>query len=165
MMLGLFAAAAGMMVALIGDILASRAGATRVNAYAVSFLAGLCATLATIFLFSQPLQPHLLGIAILAYGTWWFAFLNLVQALASSLRIRLLMEIRAAGGRISRTALRLRYNDETLLSLRLHRLLSHGAIVEVDGCLHVASRSLTFIALFFRTLKKALTGRGSEFAA
>lgn len=165
-MLGLLAAIAGILTALAADVLASRQGFVRVRAYFTSLLTGVVVALLSALLLGH---GHLLiatiAIALLSYVIWWFVLLNLIQALASSLRVRLLQEVRTAGGRISRQALNKRYSDESLLSLRLERLLSHGAIVEVDRRLHVASSGLRILARMFRILKKILTGRTSEFGA
>ena len=102
---------------------------------------------------------------MLAYGAWWFILLSLVQALESSLRVRLLGEIRAAGGRMRLDVLESRYSDRVLLRLRLDRLLGDGAVVEREGRLFLASRGLKVIAAFFRLLKQVLIGRSSEFEA
>jgi hypothetical protein len=162
---GLVAAAIGMLVALAADIVASRAGAARLTAYGASLFAGLFAVLPATVLLPGGVRFDTIGIAVLSYGAWWFAFLNLAQALESSLRVRLLNEVRAAGGRMRRSALEQRYNDAILLSLRLDRLLKSGAVVESDGRLHVRSASLKTIAAFFRFLRLALMGRVSEFEA
>lgn len=163
--IGLIAATIGMFIALATDVIASRIGVARIVAYGASLATGFLGTLLAAFVLVPAIRIDVFGVAALAYGAWWFAFLNLVQALASSLRVRLLQEVRAAGGRMSRAKLRQRYNDNTLLSLRLDRLLNHGAVVERDGRLYVASPGLKRLARFFRILKKTLTGRISEFGA
>lgn len=152
-------------MALVADVAASRAGASRVKAYAASLVAGLCATFGLLLLLPIQTAVATFGIAFLAYGAWWFTFLNLVQSLESSLRVRLLGEVRAAGGRISLAMLEARYNDDTLLCLRLDRLRAHGSVTESAGRLRVASPGLKAIAGFFRFLKRTLLGRISEFGA
>lgn len=164
-MLGLLVAALGLLMALAADVVASRAGASRVMAYATSLVIGLCCTL--VFSLLLPFRVSLVEalIGLIAYGAWWFSFLNLVQALESSLRVRLLAEVRAAGGRISLAELTQRYDDATLLRMRLQRLRAGGAVVEQDGRLHVVSPGLRTIAGFFRFLKRILVGQSSEFEA
>lgn len=157
------AAAIGMFVALAADVVVSRAGAARLTAYGTSLFAGLFAMLLATVLLPGGARFDTIGIAILSYGAWWFAFLNLVQALESSLRVRLLREVRTAGGRLRRSALEQRYNDAIVLGLRLDRLRKSGAVVESGGRLHVASAGLKTIAAFFRFLRLALMGRNSEF--
>ncbi len=154
-------AALGLLASLIADIVASRARARRVTAYGIGLVAGFAVTAGLLFAISA--ETATVGIAILAYCSWWFAFLNLAQALESSLRVRLLGEIYAAGGRMPKADLEARYNDAILLRLRLERLLAHGAAVERQGHLHIVSPGLKAIAAFFRILKKVLLGRTSEF--
>jgi hypothetical protein len=161
-MMGLFAAGFGMVLALVGDVAASRLGAGRVASYGTSLLTGFCATLLLVSLLPGGEWPTVV-ISLLAYGAWWFAFLNLVQSLESSLRVRILGAVRASGGRITRLALATQYNDRRLLGLRLQRLRTSGAVVERDGRLHVVSPGLKAIAGLFRVLKMLLIGRTSEF--
>jgi hypothetical protein len=164
-MLGLVAAGFGMVIALAGDIIASRIGAGRLASYATSLIVGLCATLFFVLQLLTPVEWPTILIALLAYGAWWFAFLNLVQSLESSLRVKILSAVRASGGRITRTALARQYNDERLLRLRLERLRTSGAITEHNSRLRVVSPGLKAIAGFFRFLKKLLIGKTSEFGA
>ncbi len=164
-MTGLVAAALGLVLALAGDVAASRLGAARLLAYATSFVVGLCTTLGFVFGLQPRIEAATALIALLAYGAWWFAFLNLVQALESSLRVKLLGAVRAAGGQISRATLWVHYNDDGLLRLRLDRLRASGAVSENDGRLHVVSPGLKAIAGLFRFLKTVLIGRTSEFGA
>jgi hypothetical protein len=159
-MTALLAACAGLLAAVVVDVLAGRAGLSRIAGYGASLVAGLLTTLFTTLALS-PAQPLT---ALAVYAPWWFVFLNFTQGLESSLRIRLLREVEAAGGRIERAALLDRYNDASLLRLRLTRMLEAGAVVRRDGRLHVASAGLSAIAKFFRALKRLLLGRDSEFA-
>jgi MFS family permease len=155
-MTALLAACVGLLVAIVVDVLAGRAGLSRIAAYGISLLAGAVVALAL-----APAWP----LTVLAlYAPWWFVFLNFTQGLESSLRIRLLREVQAEGGQIERAALLDRYNDASLLRLRLQRLLDGGAVLRHDGRLVVASAGLRAIARFFRLLKRLLLGRDSEFA-
>jgi hypothetical protein len=164
-MIGILAAVLGMMVALLADVLSSRSGSSRIASYATSLGAGLAATIAAALLVPAESPCASAGIALMAYGAWWFVFLNLVQALESSLRVRLLGEIRAAGGHISVAELEARYNDDILLRLRLRRLVVSGAVKQENDRLRVVSSGLRTIAGLFRVIKKALLGRTSEFGA
>jgi hypothetical protein len=154
-MSALLAATLGLALAVLVDVLAGRLGQPRLRVYAASLLAGLVPTL---------LVGHAMPLTALAlYGAWWFIFLNFTQGLESSLRIRLLNEVLAHGGRIDRATLLARYNDSALLGLRLARMEEAGAVVLRDGRLFVASTGLRLIAGVFRTLKRLLLGRESEF--
>lgn len=155
-MTALLAAGAGLLVAVVIDVLAGRIGLSRIAAYGASLALGLLVTLAL-----APAQPLT---ALAVYAPWWFVFLNFSQGLESSLRIRLLREVQDAGGRIERAVLYERYSDATLLHLRLDRMVAAGAVVRRNGRLHVASPGLRAIAGLFRTLKRLLLGRESEFA-
>lgn len=162
-MLGLLVAILGVFVALAADVVASRLRAMRVVAYSCSFGAGFGVVLLALIVQMRDLSWATAAITMLAYAAWWFAFLNLVQALESSLRVKLLTEVRAAGGRVPLSFFEDRYNDARLLTLRLDRLRAHGAIVERNGRFHVMSPGLKLLAHFFRALKIMLIGRTSEF--
>lgn len=161
-MAGLFAAGIGIVFALVFDVLSSRAGLSRVGSYGVSLAGGAIVSVIAASILGQE-SPAAFAVAVLAYGAWWFIALNLIQALESSLRVRLLREVMAIGGRIAIARLEARYNDRALLGVRLSRLRAAGAIVERGGRLFVASRGLRAVAGFFRLLKKICIGRLSEF--
>jgi hypothetical protein len=162
-MLGLVAALCGIVAALIADVGASRCGISRPFSYGCSLAAGLVVCFGVVTTLAQEFTWAIFAIAVVAYCAWWFAFLNMVQALESSLRVKLLGQIRAMGGEMNVELLESRYSDSVLLRLRLDRLRSNGAIVERDGRLYVKSAGLKYISLLFRTLKKVLIGRTSEF--
>lgn len=161
-MAGLFAAGIGMIFALLFDVLASRAGLSRVASYGVSLVGGAVVSPVAVVILGKD-SPAAIAVAVLAYCAWWFITLNLIQALESSLRVRLLREVMATGGRIPIARLEARYNDRSLLGLRLSRLRAAGAVAERDGRLFVVSAGLRAIAGFFRLLKKICVGRLSEF--
>jgi len=164
-MVGLITAAFGMVIALVADVAVSRAGGSRIASYGASLLTGFAATLIAVVALTPELSLAPVATAVLAYGAWWFIFLNLVQALESSIRVRLVNELRIAGGRMPWSVLQQRYSDSVLLGLRLNRLLAGGAVVERNGRLHVVSPGLKLIAGIFRFLKVSLLGQDSEFGA
>ena len=159
----LLAAAIGMAIAVLADLGSARLSLSRATCYIVSLIFGILATLIAVVLMSPSDRIAALAIAVLAYGSWWYAFINLVQSLESSLRVRLLGEIRAAGGSMSVGTLQSIYNDSFLLRLRLERLITSGAVIERDGRLFVNSRGLVVIACTFNFMKMILLGRLSEF--
>ena len=161
-MAGLFAAGIGIIFALLFDVLSSRAGLSRIGSYGASLAGGTIVAIIAAAVLGKG-SPAAFAVAILAYGAWWFIVLNLIQALESSLRVRLLREVMAMGGRIPIVLLEARYNDRLLLGLRLSRLRDARAIVERDGRLFVVSPGLRAVAGFFRFLKKLCIGRLSEF--
>lgn len=164
-MFGLIAAALGIAIALVVDVAVSRAGGSRIAAYGASLLTGFSATLVVALAGAPAISFAPLATAILAFGAWWFVFLNLVQALESSIRVRLINELRIAGGHMPWSVLRERYSDAVLLRLRLNRLQAGGAVVERSGRFYVVSPGLKLIAGVFRFLKTLLLGQDSEFGA
>ena len=161
-MAALFAAGFGMIFALLFDVFSSRAGLSRVASYGVSLAGGAVVSIIAVTLLDKG-SPASAAIAVLAYGAWWFIALNLIQALESSLRVRLLREVMATGGRIAMARLEARYSDRSLLGLRLSRLRGAGAVAERGGRLFVVSPGLRAVAGLFRLLKKICVGRISEF--
>lgn len=161
-MAGLFAAGIGLVCALLFDVFSSRAGLSRIASYGVSLAGGAIVSIVAAAVLGKG-SPAAFAIALVAYGAWWFIALNLIQALESSLRVRLLREVMASGGRIPLARLETSYNDRSLLGLRLSRLRGAGAVIERDGCLFVVSPGLRAVAGFFRLLKKICIGRLSEF--
>jgi hypothetical protein len=102
-----------MAIAVLVDLGSARLSLSRATCYIVSLIFGLLATLIAVVLMSPSDRIAALAIAVLAYGSWWYAFINLVQSLESSLRVRLLGEIRAAGGSMSVGTLQSIYNDSS----------------------------------------------------
>jgi hypothetical protein len=156
----------GMAASVIGHVIASRAGVGVLQAYARSLLTGFAAVfaaLARVYIDRSGADGWLAAVAILLFASWWFIFLNLVQAMESSIRVQLIREMLAGGRSISRAQLAQSYNDGRLVRLRLDRLLEAGSVVERHGHLFVASATTYRLARFFRFLKLMLIGRPSEF--
>lgn len=154
------------MAASIGaHLLACRRGLPHLTAYVASLIVGFMVTIGGLLL----VVPHdatflwSLPVALGLFGSWWFIFLNIVQAMESSLRIRILREIALAGGSLSTEALSARYSDSRLIGLRVSRLTESGAIRQRGDRLLVASRPLLFLARLFRLLKLMIIHRTSEF--
>lgn len=155
----------GLFFAVVSHVAALRAGLGALKAYAISLLAGV-AVVNLAPLYYRGDGPFDWGIAIaslLLFGSWWFIFLNLVQATESSIRVRILSEVLAAGNSLNRATLSALYNDDLLVRIRLDRLMSIGAVTQKDGCLFVKSAQVYWLARFFRLLKIILIGRPSEF--
>ena len=79
----------------------------------------------------------------------------------TSVRMRLVREIAKGGSQgISELELEARYNPETLVKIRLQRLIGSGDITEVNGMYKVISRrNIFFIFDTIGTLIKKLIGR------
>jgi len=92
--------------------------------------------------------------AALAFG--YFNFVNLTIA---SLRIRILEELVAAGGRLPRSTLLGRYGTDNVVSLRLERLVGGGHLVERNGRLHIGRLHFLVVARIFDGLRWIVFGR------
>lgn len=159
----LIAAAAALLLAIAGHAAALRAGARHVSAYGISLALGLCAVPGAVLLLPGEDFAGSVATAALLFCAWWFLFLNFFQSSESSLRVNILRHMASHGGRLDREQLFLKYNDATLIRLRVERMVQGGGIVERDGRYFVASGGLRALARFFRLLKMLIMGRPSEF--
>jgi hypothetical protein len=89
-------------------------------------------------------------LAYLALSFDYFSFSNLCL---TSLRIRMLQEIRDAGGQLDSAVLRARYGDRNMVALRLDRLLRSGHLVEKGLALYAAGGSFYAVARLFQFLR------------
>lgn len=154
-----------LIIAVICDLLIARLSGKRLLGYMASFLItliGLPLALASIM---SPVDIYAIIVALGIALMWWFIYLNLVQAVESSLRIRMLREIEAEGGSVDLDKLKLIYNDNRLIRIRLKRLEDGGAVLLKDGQYHLSSRKLEKAAYFFTALKRLLLNRRSQFDA
>jgi hypothetical protein len=158
-------ALAGMAVAIVAHVVASRAGAGIVWSYIWSLIAGFLATAlpCSMALMWNTFSGWAVLTALLLFGSWWFIFLNIAQAMESSIRVQLVRELLASGGSLPYAQLLDRYNDEGLVRLRLQRLVAGGTVIQREGRLFLQSRPTYLLARFFRLLKVALFGKRSEF--
>lgn len=159
-----------MCIAVATHVAASRIGIAHRPALGASLGAGVAATAAAVvIMLDRPTGAaapiiDVIAAPTLLYLSWWYMFLNFVQSLESSLRVRILAELTRAGGSLDEVTLRRRYDDGVLMSLRLARLLRSQAMIERDGRLFVVSPVLALLGRFARRLKRLITGRSSEFA-
>ncbi len=92
-----------------------------------------------------------------------YVFFNFINIGESSIRVRILRELKTAGGQMPEATLLARYNDYEILNLRLGRLRSNGSVAIHDGRLTVTSQVLLVLAAIMRTMKQLLLNRRSEF--
>lgn len=162
-MAALCLAAFALLAAVLVHIAALRLGLSAPAAYGTSLLSGAL-TLTASLLFLVPLSdPGSATGAWLLYAAWWFIFLNLVQSFQSSLRVNVLRQLLRDGGSLDHAAFYARYNDRSLIELRLERLTRGGTVVTRDGRFFVVSTPARMIANLFRRLKLIVLGRRSEF--
>jgi len=99
---------------------------------------------------------------LLTYLALAFGYFNFVNLTVASLRIRLLEELRAAGGGLPAGALMATYDSRQVVALRLDRLVRGGHLVENAGRLHVGRRPFLIVARIFDTLHWFIIGRGKQ---
>lgn len=78
-----------------------------------------------------------------------FGYFNFVNLTVASLRIRLLEELREAGGSLSAEQLGAAYNADAVVDLRLNRLVRGGHLVERHGRLVIGRRRFMVVARIF----------------
>jgi len=152
-----------LVIAAACDVMIARLSGRRLLGYMASFLItliGLPLALASVI---SPVDIYAIVVALGIALMWWFIYLNLVQAVESSLRIRMLREIDAEGGSVDIDKLKLIYNDDRLIRIRLKRLEDGGAVRLKDGRHHLNSGKLEKAAHFFTALKRLLLNRRSQF--
>jgi hypothetical protein len=133
------------------------------------FIAGAAATAALSWraAMARPL-PSTEGIAFLvanlaifaALGYGYFHFVNLGE---TARRVRILRELAAAGGTLTREELFRRYNGAEIVRIRLERLLATGQIVLRNGCYCIGNHTLLRMARLIQLMKLLLLGKRSEF--
>ncbi|SME98993.1 hypothetical protein SAMN06265365_114131 [Tistlia consotensis] len=162
--LGLARVALALAASLAGHVASQRLTRGHVLPYKVSLLAGLAALALVEVLTFSPAGLWLLLGDLLLFCCGWFVFLNFVQAGQSSLRVRILLELQAAGAAgLPHDDLLARYSDRHLTHLRLERMVAGGAVLRRDGRLWLASPSLARLLGLMRALKRLYLGRLSEF--
>src|SRR5438093_603999 len=134
-MVAIILAAFGVLVAVVVQVMALRAGMAYVRSCAAGLglgsLAIVAAAAALIVIDrGEYLWPALS--ALVLFASWWFIFLNFIQASQSSIRVQIL-RLLLAQNPMHMSELLTRYNDHALLRLRLDRLMDGGAVVRRDG--------------------------------
>jgi hypothetical protein len=140
--------------------------------FAGALLAGFAAGLAAAALLTGIGLAHMdctaadaVALAALNVATYLalsFGYFNLVNICRCSLRLRILLELRAAPAGLSPAALLHRYNAEELLARRLERLTARGRIVATGGRFYQPALGLRLLALAVTTLKVVVLGHGNR---
>ena len=166
------APAAALLVCVMVHVLVSRAapGFSRLSAVALSVLAGFAAVVGLAAL--QPREAEGLvvnlsitvawSLAYLAFAyTYVFGFFNLSE---SARRVRLLIELRAAGRRgLTRNELLAAYNARMIVEARLRRMLGAAQISKQDDRYVIRQSLMLRIAKILVMGKRLLLGAESEF--
>ena len=96
---------------------------------------------------------------LLTYLALAFGYFNFVNLTVASLRIRLLEEIREAGGLLPTNTLKTAYNSREVVANRLQRLLQGGHLIEKNGRLHSGRLPFLIVARIFDSLRWFIIGR------
>ena len=110
-------------------------------------------------LYRKQLSVIALVLDVLTYLALAFGYFNFVNVTVPSLRIRLLEEMRDAGGTLPARALMTAYDSRQLVAIRLERLVRGGHLVENDGRLHVGRLPFLITARIFDGLHGFIFGR------
>ena len=105
----------------------------------------------------------LLASNIAIYAFLGFLFFTAVNVGESSIRVRILRELMRCAAPISEAELLSRYNDRSILTSRLDRLVETGQINIRGGRYFVRPGNLLRIAKLMRLIKVLLLRRTSEF--
>ena len=99
---------------------------------------------------------------LVAYLALAFCYFNFVNLGITSLRIRMLQEVLARGGRMSKANLLACYNTGRMVELRITRLIEGGHLVERNGRLQVGKGRFLLLARIFDALRRIVFGRAQE---
>jgi hypothetical protein len=97
------------------------------------------------------------------YGALSYCYFTLAYLGQSSIRIRMYSEIASVPSGVSVREMSLRYDDASLLEMRLQRLIESGDIVERDGRFFVGRARLVRVGNIIVATKHFLLGKKSEF--
>lgn len=134
-----------------------------VVSYAAGFLCGAIVSLLTLSAFQVALGWADAVVCLLTFGGLNYCYSNFVNLNFTSLRIRLLKELMAAGGRESITEIARQYGSDAILQRRLARLVEWGQLCESGGRFTAIEGSFLRLAQFFTVLKKVALGRGFRY--
>lgn len=95
---------------------------------------------------------------VMTYVALAFGYFNFVNLMVASLRIRILEELRIAGGCMSRASLTRQYDSQAVISARLDRLVRGGHIVERDGRFYRGRIGFLLVARVFDRLRSVIIG-------
>ena len=87
-----------------------------------------------------------------------------VMSCRSSVRVQLFRELQRSGGGLSLEQLLARYNQRTLVEMRLERLLRRRQLVLRDGRYFLNSPALRLLAAVVRGARMLVIGEDAEFA-
>lgn len=143
-------------------------GGSPYRSLAVGFLIGLLAVVVVAAwaesLMAVSLQDRVgyFVLDLLAYLALAFGYFNFVNLTVASLRIRLLEELRDAGGILATSSLMSAYDSSQVVAIRLERLVRGRHLVEKDGRLHAGRLPFLIVARIFDCLHWFIIGRAKK---
>ena len=109
------------------------------------------------------LVESLLLVNLPIYTALAYCFFNFANLGQSSVRVRIYEEIASSPSGVPVSQITREYDDETILCMRLNRLLESGDLVEREGRLHIGRSRLITVAGVIFALKRFVLGKTSEF--
>ena len=160
----------GLAAYCVSQILVARgaAGASPYRSLAIGFGCGLMVVLGVggwaVGRLEIPTGDRIgyLALDALTYLALAFGYFNFVNLTVASLRIRLLEELREAGGALPPNALLAAYDSRQVVAIRLDRLVRGGHLVENAGRLHVGRLPFLIVARIFDGLHWFIIGRARK---
>lgn len=158
------------LVNLIVQVLAFRhwKGSNYFLSIVLGFVAGLVAFVIMEVLFlrqtfstDQLLTAFLVNAPI--YVCLAYCFYSFVQLGQTSIRIRLYAEIASTPGGLGVKEVASEYSDDSLVAVRIHRLVESGDLIEMNGAFFVGRGRLPLIGNILFSAKRFLLGKTSEF--
>jgi hypothetical protein len=128
-------------------------------------LAGF-AIMETLFLWRDFSSDHLITALLVnapIYICLAYCYYSFVQLGQTSIRIRLYAEIASKPDGLDAEEVAKEYSDDSLVAVRIHRLVESGDIVLTQGFYHVGKTRLVVVASILVAAKKFLLGKTSEF--
>jgi hypothetical protein len=96
----------------------------------------------------------------LTYFALMFCYFNFVNLNIASLRIRMLAELADRGGHMPVQTLLDEYNTNSVMSLRIQRLVTGGHLIERDGRYFKGRLKFLLIGRTFDVMRWIVTGKG-----
>ena len=97
------------------------------------------------------------------YGALSYCYFNFANLGHTSIRIRMYSEIAAAASGVDMREMAREYDDDTLMRLRLERLIESGDAILKRNRYFVGRNRFVHISAVLFAIKKFLLGKGSEF--
>jgi hypothetical protein len=101
---------------------------------------------------------------VMTYGALGFGYFHFLNLGETARRIRIIREIDAAGRSLTRAEILERYAAESIVNVRINRLLAAGQIVFREGRYYLAKPTVLYMARVIVLMKLLVLGKRSEFA-